>query len=88
MIDSQFKWSRARVEVKAKSRTNFLKIISFEETSAQIDLIVHVTKPAINDQANTAVIEAIAQYFDLPKSSLNISKGKKSAIKWIECTHG
>lgn len=79
-------WSSARAEVKAKARKNHLQLIAFDETSAHIDIQIQTIKPAIDDMANISVIEIMADYFNIPKSSLKLTKGKRSCIKWIECT--
>jgi uncharacterized protein len=45
---------------------------------------VKVTAPPEKGKANEAVIKILANYFDLPKSSLNIIAGKSARIKIID----
>lgn len=42
---------------------------------------VEVREPPIEGKANKAVIEAVADYFALPKSAVTISSGQKSKKK-------
>lgn len=83
---NEFNWKIARTEVKANARNDFIQIISFDEKNKQVDLVVHTTKRASENAANLGVIEIIANHFNIPKSFLSLTKGRKSAIKWIECT--
>ena len=45
---------------------------------------VYVNKPAVDNKANLAVIELLADYFKVRKNSVNIIKGQKSKNKIIE----
>lgn len=47
-------------------------------------LNVYVTQPAIDNQANIAVIDALAQYFQIKKSAVQLITGTKSKIKMFE----
>ncbi|MDP2873908.1 MAG: DUF167 domain-containing protein [bacterium] len=45
---------------------------------------VAVKEPPVEGRANKAVIEAVADYFALPKSAIIISSGQKSKKKVLE----
>lgn len=44
---------------------------------------IHVKAPATEGKANKAVIEAVAEYFKVAKSLINIKAGKTSKTKVI-----
>jgi uncharacterized protein (TIGR00251 family) len=46
--------------------------------------IVRVNAPAVNNQANEAVIKALAEYFKTAKSNVEIVKGFTSRFKIVE----
>ncbi len=45
---------------------------------------VYVTAPAVDGKANKALIELMADHFDIAKSSVKIIKGEKSRNKVLE----
>ena len=45
------------------------------------DLLVFVREPAVDGKANAAVVELLAKHYNVPKSSVTITKGRKSAHK-------
>jgi hypothetical protein len=45
---------------------------------------VKVTAPPEKGKANDAVIEILADYFDVPKSSISIIGGKSTRVKLVE----
>lgn len=45
---------------------------------------IKTTAPAIDNQANNAVIKLVAQYFKIPPSLVNVKKGRTSKQKIIE----
>ncbi len=49
-------------------------------------LKVRVTAPPIEGRANQAVIELLADYFAVTKSTVRIIKGEKSKNKVVEIT--
>ena len=49
-------------------------------------LHVYVSAPALEGKANRAVIEALADYFNVKKSSVLFIAGTKSKIKTFEIT--
>ena len=49
---------------------------------------VKVSAPAEDGRANTAVIEALAKHFDVPKSSVTIVRGHASRTKLVEIESG
>jgi hypothetical protein len=58
-----------------------------EEKVEKIDDInfkVQVTQPPEKGKANLAVIKALAEYFDLNRSSIQIVSGSTSKLKVIE----
>jgi len=66
------------VTVKANARHSGVEKISQSEFS------VTVRAPARDGAANRAVIEALAEFLAIPKSSLNIIRGQSSRKKLIE----
>lgn len=65
------------VKVKTGSKTESVKKVGAE-------FIVSVRARAEGGRANEAVIEALAEHFDIPKTSLRIISGHKSRIKIVE----
>lgn len=47
-------------------------------------LLIKVTEPAEGGRANSAVIEALAQYFKIPKQNITIERGLASRRKLIK----
>ncbi|MDP2630087.1 MAG: DUF167 domain-containing protein [Candidatus Uhrbacteria bacterium] len=70
------------VKVKTGARENTVKKI--DETS----YAVAVKARPIEGKANEAVIKAIAEYFDIPKSRVGIQSGHSSSQKIIAVSHG
>lgn len=62
--------------------------------SSKLDLVkqadgtfkAHLTKPAIDNQANEQLIKLLAQEFKLAKSKITIIKGQTNKLKIIEIT--
>lgn len=44
-------------------------------------LLVFVREPAVEGKANQAVIELLADYYDVPKRSVQMISGQKSRLK-------
>ncbi|MBI5196515.1 MAG: DUF167 domain-containing protein [Nitrospirae bacterium] len=65
------------VAIKPKSRVE-----KVEKTNS--GYIVHVKEQPIENKANTALIKALAGYFDVPKSRVEIVSGIKSKQKIVE----
>jgi uncharacterized protein YggU (UPF0235/DUF167 family) len=47
------------------------------------DLLLFVREPALDGKANRAVIELLADYYDVPKSSIEILRGHTSNHKIV-----
>ena len=58
------------------------KINSVEEKDGAY--IVRVNAPAVNNQANAAVVKLLAKYFRVSKGNVEIVKGYTSRYKVIE----
>jgi len=54
------------------------------EKDLQNTLHVYVSQPPLEGKANRAVIEALAKYFGVKKSSIKLLKGEKSKTKLFE----
>ena len=54
------------------------------EIAADDVVIVKVSEPAEDGRANTAVIEALADYFSVPKRRVMIVRGMSSRRKVVE----
>ena len=62
-----------------------VKILSKNSSVKKIDNIYHValkSKP-VQNSANIELIDILASYFNVPKSSVNILRGQKSKQKLI-----
>ena len=69
------------VKVNPKAKKNLVK----KETE---DLFrVYVTVPAIKGKANKAMIELLADYFDVSKSRISILSGKKNRHKVLKISN-
>jgi uncharacterized protein YggU (UPF0235/DUF167 family) len=69
-----------RVYVKTIPRSSRNEVEKISEGSYR----VCVTDAPEKGKANKAVIEALAKYFMVPKSSVNIAGGKSARIKIID----
>jgi len=49
-------------------------------------LLVYVREPAVEGKANKAMTELLADYFDVPKTNIQILSGQKARIKRVEVT--
>lgn len=47
-------------------------------------LHIYVHEPALEDRANLAVIEALAEYYEIPKSTITLISGRKGKQKTFE----
>jgi len=48
------------------------------------ELIVYLRAKPHDGEANTALIKLLAKHFDVPKTSIKITRGQKSRIKTVE----
>ncbi|HUF41336.1 MAG TPA: DUF167 domain-containing protein [Verrucomicrobiae bacterium] len=69
---------RIRVTVQPQARKREITEIADGEFRAAI------TAPARDGKANLALIELLAEYFKLPKSSIRILRGRSSRRKLVE----
>ena len=53
-------------------------------TDADGTIRVHITAAPVDGAANDAVIRALADFFDVPKSQINIVRGATSRDKVVE----
>lgn len=54
------------------------------EQAADGSLVVYVREAAVEGKANVAVIKLLAEYFNAPKSNVQLVAGHKSKIKIFE----
>ena len=47
------------------------------------ELLVYVREPAVDGKANAAVIKLLADYYNVPKSSVSITRGHTSRTKIV-----
>ncbi len=52
--------------------------------SGNHELVVYLRAKPHDDEANIALVKLLAKYFDIPKTSIKITHGRKSRIKTIE----
>lgn len=69
-----------RIEVKVKTNSKFNKIEPISESS----YLIQVVDSPEDNKANNRIINLLASYFNLPKSSFIIKSGQKSKFKIIE----
>ena len=69
-----------RYFVIVKPGTSQEKIIE----TAPGELTVYLRAKAHDGEANEALIKALSKYFDVPKTSIAITRGARSRIKQIE----
>ncbi|MCX6759938.1 MAG: DUF167 domain-containing protein [Candidatus Nealsonbacteria bacterium] len=69
-----------KIFIKAKPSSKVEKI---EKISDNV-FIVRVREPAEDGRANKAIVEALAEYFKVSKSSVDILSGHTSKTKIIE----
>ena len=80
MLNRKNKNIGVRVYVKVTPRAGKNEVIKISEGEYK----VKVTAVPEKGKANDAVIKILANYFDLPKSSIKIIGGKSTRIKLIE----
>jgi hypothetical protein len=68
-----------RLSVIATPRSHASQIVKWENGV----LYVRVTAPPIDDRANEAVVKLIADFLDLPKSSIYVAVGRASRLKSV-----
>jgi uncharacterized protein len=69
---------RIYIKVSPRSSKNEITKISEGEYKAKL------TAAPVDNKANDMLIKVLAEYFDLPKSSLKIIGGKTTRIKLVE----
>ncbi len=69
-----------RIYIKAIPRSSKNEVIKISEGEYRVKL----TAPPVDGQANSMLIKVLAEYFDIPKSSLAIIGGKSAKIKIVE----
>ena len=69
-----------RIYVKVTPRAGKNEVLKISEGEYR----VKVTAPPEKGKANEAVIELLADYFDVPKSLVSIIGGKSTRVKLIE----
>lgn len=69
-----------RIYVKVTPRAGKNEILKISEGEYKIK----VTAPPEKGKANEAVVEILADYFGVPKSSVNIIGGKSARVKIID----
>jgi uncharacterized protein (TIGR00251 family) len=71
---------RMKVKVRLRPGAKTEKI----ERVSDAEYRVWVKAPPREGKANAALIEALARYFDRPKSAVHLVSGRTSRDKWIE----
>lgn len=69
-----------RIEVQVKTRSK-KEIV---EKKTDISFVVRVNTPPIDGKANKRVVELLASYLGVPKSSIELVRGHKSKLKVFE----
>ena len=69
-----------RIYVKVSPRSSKSEVIQVSEGEYKIKL----TAAPVGNQANIMLIKVLAEYFNLPKSSLKIIGGKTAKTKIVE----
>ncbi|TSD02188.1 MAG: hypothetical protein Athens071425_108 [Parcubacteria group bacterium Athens0714_25] len=69
-----------RIYVKVSPRSSVNKVEKISEGEYKVKL----TAPPVDGKANDMLIKILAEYFDVPKSSLNIVGGKSARTKMVD----
>lgn len=69
---------KVTVRVKSSSKKG-----QFVQPGLDGELLVHVREPAIDGKANRAVIELLSDYYNVPKTRIEIVRGLTNPIKVI-----
>lgn len=69
-----------RISVKAKAGAKK----EFVEKISETEFIVSVKEPPVDGRANWAIARALAGYFDISPSRINIASGHSSKNKIVE----
>lgn len=67
------------VRVKSSSKKG-----NFVQPSLDGELLVHVREPAIDGKANRKVIELLSDFYDVPKTRIEIIRGLTNPIKVVK----
>lgn len=70
---------KVTVRVKSSSKKGV-----FVQPGLDGELLVHVREPAIDGKANRAVIDLLSDYYDVPKTRIEIVRGLTNTIKVIK----
>lgn len=57
---------------------------NFVQPSLDGELLVHVREPAVDGKANRKMIELLSEYYEVPKTRIEIVRGLTSRIKVIK----
>ncbi|MEO6077725.1 MAG: DUF167 family protein [Candidatus Andersenbacteria bacterium] len=68
------------ITVKAKVHARESKVEKIDDEN----LVVHVKEAPEKGRANWAIIKAVAEYYDVPTTSIKIVTGRASTKKLIE----
>lgn len=69
-----------RIIVVAKAGAKTQKILKVSDDKFR----VFVKAPPVEGKANEAIVKLLSEYFDVPKSSIDLTKGHKSSVKIFE----
>lgn len=69
-----------RIIVVAKAGAKTQKILKVSDDKFR----VFVKAPPVEGKANEAIVKLLSEYFDVPKSSIELTKGHKSSVKIFE----
>ena len=69
-----------RIEVKVRPNARATRV----ETQADGSLLVSVNAPPVDGKANDGVIRAVAEYFGVPRSHVEIARGASGRKKVLE----
>lgn len=67
-----------KLKITVKTNSKIRKVIEAKE-----ELILFVSAPPVENKANKAVIELLAEHFKIPKSKIEIVHGHKSRKKLV-----
>jgi uncharacterized protein YggU (UPF0235/DUF167 family) len=69
-----------KISVKVKTRSREEKVEKIDD----LNFVVRVKELPVENRANEAIIEILAEYFSVPKSKIDIIYGYNSKNKIIE----
>lgn len=73
-----------KISVKVKPNSKLTQV----EKISDAEFVVRVKEPPVEGRANEAVIRALAEHFNLPKTKVQLLRGASGKTKLFEIARG